>query len=81
MEDYRTFWTNVSSIAVLVMPSDNDVDNEKIVETDNSKDDIDDYMSDYNQVDDEYDEDMIVGESRTSGYNAGAVTVLPILDN
>lgn len=81
MEDYRTFWTNVSSIAVLVMPSDNDVDNEKIEEADNSRDVIDDYMSDYNQVNGEYDEDMIVGESRTSGYNAGAVTVLPILDN
>merc|ERR1719270_1830504 len=57
VEDYRTFWTNITSTPILVMPSD-------------AENNIIDYKNDdsiYDNIDDEHDDyyDMTVGESRT----------------
>ena len=70
MEDYRTFWTNVTSTRVLVTPSESDHDNDII-------DPI--YYDEKNDID--YD-DMEVSESRTLGPSSDinpSLSVSPIL--
>ena len=71
MENYRTFWVNVKSSEVLVMPAE-PRENEKDFDNDVEEN----LISDYN-------DDMYVSESRTTGYseyNPG-FTVSPILDS